>query len=143
MNPPERCKFLDHVLVYLRENASQIKSLNFANTPTDDLFLDNLGKVEGLKLKELHLTFMGSTKAADFGIPVLIESQDELEKFDLTASPCANDIIVRLICNCMKNMKVLLLKKCHNLTDNGVRIKNFLKFDFLQFFKLFCSKFTF
>lgn len=127
MNPPEKNKFLDHVLAFLEENAWQIKSLNFANTQTDDIFLDKLGRIENLKLKELHLTFQGSTKDSNFGIPILIASQDELEKFDLTASPCANDIIVRLICNCMKNMKVLLLKKCHNLTDHGVRELSKLK----------------
>jgi hypothetical protein len=124
MNPPERNKFLDYVLMFLRQIPTQIKSLNFANTPTDDLFLDRLGRIEGLKLKELHLTFTGSTKNSNFGISVLIASQDELEKFDLTASPCANDLIVRMISNYMKNMKVLLLKKCHNLTDNGVRELN-------------------
>lgn len=121
MNPPERNKFLDHVLAFLRVNAPQIKSLNFANTPTDDFFLDSLGRIEGLQLRELHLTFMGSTKDSNYGIPILIASQSSLEKFDLTASPCANDLIVRMICNCMPKMKVLLLKKCHNLTDMGVR----------------------
>jgi hypothetical protein len=121
MNPPERNKLLDQLLAYLRQHAPRIKSLNFANTATDDLFLDSLGRIEGLKLRELHLTFTGSTKNSDFGIPVLIAAQDELEKFDLTASPCANDLIVRLICGCMHNMRVLLLKKCHNLTDLGVR----------------------
>lgn len=128
MNPPERNKLLDHVLAFLAQNAEQIKSLNFANTPTDDFFLDKLGRIEGLKLKELHLTFMGSTKNPNFGIPILISSQIELEKFDLTASPCANDLIVRMICNYMKNMKVLLLKKCHNLTDHGVRELSKLKY---------------
>ncbi|XP_070508367.1 F-box and leucine-rich repeat protein 13-like [Chironomus tepperi] len=127
MNPPERNKFLDHVLAYITANAERIKSLNFANTPTDDLFLDRLGRIENLKLKELHLTFMGSTKNPIFGIPILIASQNELEKFDLTASPCANDLIVRMICGCMLNMKVLLLKKCHNLTDHGVKELNKLK----------------
>ncbi|KAG5666476.1 hypothetical protein PVAND_014503 [Polypedilum vanderplanki] len=127
MNPPERNKFLDYVLIYLKENASRIKSLNFANTPTDDFFLDGLGRIENLKLRELHLTFMGSTKNNNFGIPILISSQDQLEKFDLTASPCANDLMVRMICNCMHNMKVLLLKKCHNVTDFSVRELHKLK----------------
>lgn len=128
MNPPERNKFLDFVLAFVTQKAPQIKSLNFANTPTDDLFLDRLGRIDDLKLKELHLTFMGSTKNSNFGIPILIASQDELEKFDLTASPCANDIIVKLICNCMKRMKVLLLKKCHLLTDFGVSLKVLMNF---------------
>lgn len=146
MNPPERNKLLDYVLSYLRSNAQRIKSLNFANTVTDDFFLDNLGRIDNLDLRRLHLTFMGSTKNPNYGLPVLIKSQSNLEYFDLTASPNLNDIVVRLITTHMTNMqvlifhcyyvaiygrlvcifffiimKVLLLKKCHNLTDHGVR----------------------
>lgn len=121
MNPPERNRFLDYVLAFLRENAKKIKSLDFSNTVTDDLFLDNLGRIDNLQLKELHLTFMGSTKTSNYGLPVLIANQPYLEKFDLTASPSVNDIVVRMVSNNMTNMKILLLKKCHNLTDNGVR----------------------
>lgn len=58
MNPPERNRFLDYVLAYLRENTKNISSLDFSNTITDDLFLDNLGRLD-LRLKELHLTYMG------------------------------------------------------------------------------------
>lgn len=120
MNPPERNRFLDYVLSFLRANSGQIKSLNFSHTITDDLFLDKLGRI-GMKLKELHLTFMGSTKNSNYGLPVLVANQPTLEKFDLSASPSVNDIVVRLIANNMTYMKILLLKKCHNLTDNGVR----------------------
>ena len=120
MNPPERNRFLDFVLAFLRTNMKQIQSLDFSNTVTDDLFLDNLGRID-LQLKELHLTYMGSTKNSNYGLPVLIRNQPTLEKFDLTASPSVNDIVVRLICSHMTNMRILLLKKCHNLTDNGVR----------------------
>jgi hypothetical protein len=112
MNPPERNRFLDYVLSFLRNNAGQIDSLDFSNTVTDDMFLDNLGRID-LQLKELHLTFMGSTKNSLYGLPVLIRNQPKLEKFDLTASPCANDIVVRLIANHMTNIRILLLKKCH------------------------------
>lgn len=120
MNPPERNRFLDYVLSFLRSKSRQIKSLNFAHTVTDDLFLDKLGRID-LKLKELHLTFMGSTKNSNYGLPVLVANQPSMEKFDLTASPCANDIVVRLVSNHMTYIKILLLKKCHNLTDHGVR----------------------
>lgn len=112
MNPPERNRFLDYVLSFLRSNSGQIDSLDFSNTVTDDLFLDNLGRID-LQLKELHLTFMGSTKNPLYGLPVLIRNQPRLEKFDLTASPCANDLLVRLIANHMTNIRILLLKKCH------------------------------
>lgn len=120
MNPPERNRFLDYVLAFLREHSKQIKSLDFSHTITDDLFLDNLGRID-LQLKELHLTYMGSTKNTNYGLPVLIANQPKLEKFDLSASPSVNDIVVRMISNHMANMRILLLKKCHNLTDNGVR----------------------
>lgn len=120
MNPPERNRFLDFVLSFLRSSIKTIKALDFSHTITDDLFLDKLGRI-GLQLKELHLTFMGSTKNSNYGLPVLIANQPLLEKIDLTASPSVNDIVVRLIANHMINIKILLLKKCHNLTDNGVR----------------------
>jgi hypothetical protein len=120
MNPPERNRFLDYVLSFLRNNSGKIKSLNFSHTITDDLFLDKLGRID-MELKELHLTFIGSTKNSNYGLPVLVANQPSLEKFDLTASPSVNDIVVRLISNHMTNMRILLLKKCHNLTDNGVR----------------------
>jgi hypothetical protein len=112
MNPPERNRFLDYVLAFLRSNSGRIDTLDFSNTVTDDLFLDNLGRID-LMLKELHLTFMGSTKNPLYGLPVLIRNQPLLEKFDLTASPCANDIVVRLIANHMTNIRILMLKKCH------------------------------
>lgn len=120
MNPPERNRFLDYVLAFLRSCPDKIKSLDFAHTITDDLFLDNLGRID-LKLRELHLTFMGSTKNSNYGLPVLIANQPYLEKIDLSASPSVNDIVVRLISYHMTNLRILLLKKCHNLTDNGVR----------------------
>lgn len=120
MNPPERNRFLDYVLAFLRAFSHKIECLDFSHTITDDVFLDNLGRIN-LQLKELHLTFMGSTKNSNYGLPVLIANQPHLEKFDLSASPSVNDIVVRLISNHMKNIKILLLKKCHNLTDNGVR----------------------
>lgn len=128
MSPSDRNKFLDNVLNFIRSKVSQIKALNFSNTTTDDFFLDTLGRIENLQLKELHLTFMGSTKNPFFGLPVLIRSQTYLEKIDLTASPCANDLLVYLITKHMANMKILSLKKCHNLTDNGVREIEKLKF---------------
>jgi hypothetical protein len=112
MNPPERNRFLDYVLSFLRSHSKQIESLDFSNTVTDDMFLDNLGHID-LQLKELHLTFCGSTKNSQYGLPVLIRNQPRLEKFDLTASPCANDIVVRLIANHMTNIRILMLKKCH------------------------------
>lgn len=112
MNPPERNRFLDYVLSFLRTNVKQIESLDFSNTVTDDLFLDNLGRID-LQLKELHLTFMGSTKNPLYGLPVLIRNQPRMEKLDLTASPSVNDQIVRLVANHMTNIKILLLKKCH------------------------------
>lgn len=120
MNPPERNRFLDYVLVFLRENKNKIKSLNFGNTITDDFFLDSLGRID-MKLKELHLTFTGSTKNSNYGLPVLVANQPLLEKFDLTSSPNLNDIVVRIIASHMTNIRILLLKKCHNLTDHGVR----------------------
>lgn len=121
MSPVDRNKFLDNVLNFIRSKVGQIKALNFSNTTTDDLFLDTLGRIENLQLKELHLTFMGSTKNPLYGLPVLIRSQTYLEKIDLTASPCANDMLVYLITKHMPNIRILSLKKCHNLTDNGVR----------------------
>lgn len=96
MNPPERNRFLDYVLDFLRSNSRRIKSLDFSHTITDDLFLDNLGRID-LKLTELHLTYMGSTKNSNYGLPVLIRNQPYLEKFDLSASPSVNDIVVRMI----------------------------------------------
>jgi F-box and leucine-rich repeat protein 9 len=137
MNPPERNKFLDHVLDFIRTNVTQIKALNFSNTTTDDLFLDKLGRIENLRLEELHLTFMGSTKNSLYGLPVLIRSQPYLTKIDLTASPCANDIVVKLIANNMPRMKILSLKKCHNLTDNGVR--EIQKLNMLEVIYIFIS----
>lgn len=113
MNPPERNRFLDFVLDFLRANP-KVESLDFSHTITDDMFLDNLGRLD-LKLKELHLTFMGSTKTSNYGLPVLIANQPYLEKIDLSASPSVNDIVVRMISNYMPNIRILLLKKCHNL----------------------------
>lgn len=113
MNPPERNRFLDYVLAFLRANP-KVESLDFSHTITDDMFLDNLGRLD-LQLKELHLTFMGSTKTSFYGLPVLIANQPHLEKFDLSASPSVNDIVVRMISNYMPNIRILLLKKCHNL----------------------------
>lgn len=120
MNPPERNRFLDYVLQYLKESGKTVTALNFSHTICDDFFLDNLGRLD-LQLKELHLTFMGSTKNSNYGLPVLIANQPTVEKIDLSESPNANDLVVRMIVNNMKNIRILLLNKCHNLTDNGVR----------------------
>ncbi|CRL00041.1 CLUMA_CG013329, isoform A, partial [Clunio marinus] len=121
MSPQERNSFLDSLLEFLKSSGKNITCLDLSNTVTDDLFLDKLGQIKDIKLKELHLTFMGSTKNSNYGLPVLIKNQPTLENFDLTASPSVNDIVVRLISIYMTNIKILLLKKCHNLTDHGVR----------------------
>jgi hypothetical protein len=95
--------------------------LNFSNTVTDDLFLTRLSEIDNLKLRELSLTFNGCSKNSTFGFPCLIRAQSSLEALDLTTSNSVNDYILSEIVKHMTQLKKLILKKCHNITDIGVR----------------------
>lgn len=97
------------------------ESLDFLNTITDDLFLTRLSEIQNLRLKKLCLTFNGCSKNIAYGFPCLVRSQRWLEYFDLTESNSVNDRMLCEIISHMKILKVLILNKCHNVTDNGIK----------------------
>lgn len=116
----ERNRFLDHLIFYLKGYGANIKLLNFSNTITDDYFLNQLSEVRFLKLKSLNLTFNGSLDKKE-GIMPLFAVQNEMEHLDLTESPAVEETLCIHIAKNMKNLKTLILRKCHNITDYCIR----------------------
>lgn len=60
----------------------------------------------------------------------MIRAQRSVEHLDLTESNSVNDRMLSEVIAYMKNLKVLILNKCHNVTDIG--IKEFSKLTKLQ-----------
>jgi F-box/leucine-rich repeat protein 9 len=117
----ERNQLLDHFIFYLKGYGETIKSINLRQTLTDDFFLQQLSEIKCLKLKSLSITYNGSTNNRKFGIIPLINSQPELEEFDIQESPAVEETVMMEICKVMKNLRKLNLRKCSHVTDYCLR----------------------
>lgn len=94
------------------------------------MFLTRLAEIPNLSLRSLSITFNGCSKNTNYGFPALIKIQPNIEEIDVSGSNSVNDDIIVEIVSHMKNLKKVVLKKCHNVTDIG--IKEFTKLSKLQ-----------
>lgn len=119
----DRVLVLESLIEYITSRSKQIKQLNLVNTPTDEMFLVKLAKINDLELNELHLTFNG-TIGIDYnksGIIMLLRKQKNLQILDLTDSKGLTNFCMIEICKTMKGLKNLILNKCWMINDVGLR----------------------
>ncbi|CAO1419621.1 unnamed protein product [Diamesa serratosioi] len=128
----ERVQFLNTLIKFLTSQASLITSLNLIQTPVDEIFLEQLSMVIDLKLKEFHLTFNGVISPKS-GMTVLLRKQINLQVLDLTDSKGLTNSCMVEICKNMPNLKELILNKCWQINDGGLReVNNLTKLEILN-----------
>ena len=124
MKASDRVELLNSVMEFIARHSMQIKKLNLLNTQTDDLFLEKLSNIKPLKLDEMRLSFNGVISTlpnVKIGILELLKNQEHLSVLDLTDSKGLSNLCLMEICKNMKNLKVLILRRCWLINDVGLR----------------------
>ena len=128
----ERVQFLNTLIRFLKSQASHLTTLNLIQTPIDEIFLEQLSMVIDLKLKEFHLTFNGVISPKS-GMTGLLQKQINLQVLDLTDSKGLTNSCMIEICKNMPNLKKLILNKCWQINDGGLReVNNLSKLEILN-----------
>lgn len=124
MKSRDRAELLDAIIDFVGRRCEKIKKLNLLNTQMDDMFLEKLANVRDLKLEELRLTFNGVISTLPnkkCGILELLRTQKDLKVLDLMDSKGLSNLCLMEICKHMKNLKVLILKRCWLINDCGLK----------------------
>lgn len=66
------------------------------------------------------MTFNGSVNNPKYGLIPLLRAQTEIEDLNLSESPAVEENILMEICNNLKNLKRLNLRKCSHVTDYSI-----------------------
>lgn len=124
MKAKDRAELLDAIIDFVGRRCEKIKKLNLLNTQTDDLFLEKLANIRELKLEELRLSFNGVISTLPnkkCGILELLRKQKDLKVLDLMDSKGLSNLCLTEICKHMKDLKVLILKRCWLINDCGLK----------------------
>jgi F-box and leucine-rich repeat protein 9 len=105
---------------FIKNRADKIKELNFNSTLIDGDTLNLLSEIEELSLDKLSL--QKCDQLTNDGFISLIKVQNNLTFLDLTFSVRITDKSVMEICETLKSLKVLKLRKCRALTDMSVKM---------------------
>lgn len=136
MKACDRTQLLDAIIEFIRRQSLQIKKLNLLNTQTDEIFLEKLSDIETLTLDELRLSFNGTISTLPnkkCGILELLRRQKYLSVLDLMDSKGLSNLCLMEICKHIKDLKVLILKRCWLINDVGLReVGRLLKLEVLD-----------
>lgn len=105
---------------FIRNRAARIEELNFNSTLIDGNTLQMLSEIENLHLTSLQLR--QCDQLTNDGFTSLINVQPSLTYLDLTFSVRITDPSVMKICENLKQLKVLKLRRCRALTDVSVKM---------------------
>lgn len=105
---------------FIKDRADKITELNFNSTLIDGNALETLSELDELQLTSLHLR--QCDQLTNDGFIHLIKVQPNLTHLDLTFSVRITDPSVMQICETMKSLKVLKLRRCRALTDVSVKM---------------------
>lgn len=105
---------------FINKRANDIKELNFNSTLIDGNALESLSEIIDLKLTTLHLR--QCDQLTNDGFISLIKVQPYLTHLDLTFSVRITDPSLIEICENLKSLKVLKLRRCRALTDVSVKM---------------------
>lgn len=104
----------------IKARADKIKKLNFNSTLIDGNTLQTLSEIEELQLTSLNLK--QCDQLTNDGFISLIKVQPHLTHLDLTFSVRITDPSLLQICESLKSLKVLKLRRCRALTDVSVKM---------------------
>lgn len=104
----------------IKNRADKIKELNFNSTLIDGNTLEMVSEIAGLELSTLHLR--QCDQLTNDGFISLIKVQPQLTHLDLTFSVRITDPSLIAICETLKSLKVLKLRRCRALTDVSVKM---------------------
>jgi F-box and leucine-rich repeat protein 9 len=105
---------------FIKKRAVMIKHLNFNSTLIDGDTLSLLSEIEDLQLESLHLK--QCDQLTNDGFISLIRVQTNLKELDLTFSVRITDKSIIEICENLKELRVLKLRRCRSITDNAVKM---------------------
>jgi F-box and leucine-rich repeat protein 9 len=105
---------------FIEKRADKIKKLNFNSTLIDGNTLESLSEIENLKLDSLHLR--QCDQLTNDGFISLIKTQPNITHLDLTFSVRITDPSLMVICENLKLLKVLKVRRCRALTDVSVKM---------------------
>lgn len=105
---------------FVKNRADKIKELNFNSTLIDGNALETLSEIDDLHLTTLHLR--QCDQLTNDGFISLIKVQPFLTHLDLTFSVRITDPSLIEICESLKSLKVLKLRRCRALTDVSVKM---------------------
>lgn len=105
---------------FIKNRAEKIKELNFNSTLIDGNTLELLSEIEELNLS--HLNLRQCDQLTNDGFISLIKVQPHLIHLDLTLSVRITDPSLMMICETLKELKVLKLRHCRSLTDVSVKM---------------------
>lgn len=103
---------------FIKKRAPMIKNLNFNSTLIDGDTLTLLSEVENLRLEKLQLK--RCDQLTNDGVISLIKIQTSLQELDLTCSTRITDQTIFAVCEHLKELKVLKLRKCRLISDQAV-----------------------
>lgn len=110
---------------FIKSRSDKIKEVNFDSTLIDGDTLQLLSEIDNLQLEKLSLR--QCDQLTNDGFISLIKEQAHLTHLDLTFSVRVTDKSVIEICQTLKSLKVLKLRKCRALTDVSVKMTGGLK----------------
>ncbi|KAG5676954.1 hypothetical protein PVAND_006747 [Polypedilum vanderplanki] len=117
---------LHYIQKFFRQRAQNIKSLNFNSTLIDGNALQVLADIEDLQLESLFLR--SCEQLTNEGIISLVSVQTNLQVLDLSCTARLTDMALIHICEQLKKLRVLKIRRCHALTDISVKMISDLSF---------------
>lgn len=117
--PSESVLTFHYISKFIASLAGNLKELNFNNTLIDGNALITLSEASNLDLKVLKLK--NCEQLTNDGIISLIKVQIHLRYLDLTQTVRLTDVSLYEICEHLKDLKVLKLRRCRAITDMGIK----------------------
>lgn len=114
-----------NTLQYLRQQAHNLKHLNFSYTLIDGTALATLSALQDLRLETLIL--QGCYQLTIEGIKALTEYQTRLKVLDISFCVRITDASLFCICKNLTKLEVLRIKQCRAITDTGIKYIQLLK----------------
>lgn len=106
---------------FLRQRANKIKELKFNSTLIDGNALQSFA--ENCKEMQLERLYLKSCdQLTNEGIISFIDVQRNLQVLDLSLTVRLTDIALMHICECLKDLKVLKIRRCRAVTDISVKL---------------------
>lgn len=132
VNTASDCVFTFHYIRdFIVRQATKLKSLNFSSSLIDGDALTELSEIDDLNLETIILR--SCEQLTNAGIINLVRKKISLIELDLSFSVRLTDDVVNEICNCLPNLRILRLKRCRALTDQGIKtICNLIELEILD-----------